>query len=226
MNETTELKVIQDLLANSKTFREAWVAMEASTEDTTYHAGETTADHTRKVVEAFQSLVSGMPEADRLLFDLLGALHDIGKPVVRSTAKGRVTFYGHQHESVKIARKVLEEITYDKSALLLNLIERHMDIFQSFHSGSVKFLTKEPRYAIIDKLAVMAKADLIAMDRPDPEKVDDVVKRTHEARKAQALQTVQKREPRNVEAFVDMLKVNGLDDEKIKEIVKQRYGFN
>lgn len=184
LSESENDQTLQMLLSKSATFRKLWQDMHESIEDTKFHLGETTQEHTRKVVSALRELSKDLPEAKRTLFELLGFLHDIGKPSTRkwNDEKGKVVFYGHDKAGKELAAKVLEEIAYENKDLLLSLIGHHMDIFQALNTKQFAFLAKDKRFPYIEELAYMAKADTLAINKDLSKEIDELVVKVKELR--------------------------------------------
>ncbi len=63
-----------------------------------------------------------------LILRLAALFHDIGKPLCRSNDKDEVSFYGHELESEKIARRRLLQLKYPNAVIdrVCHLIRHHM----------------------------------------------------------------------------------------------------
>ena len=175
VGEGRETSTIEDLKQKSETFRAIWDRMEANLEGTSHHSGESTAEHTRRVLRSMERLAAELPDAERNLMQMLAILHDIGKPDTRSEKDGNVHFYGHAKASKKLAEKILDEIAFEQKDVLLALIGRHMDIYQGFDSGDAKYLAKDKVYPHLVRLAMMTRADLESIDSPQADMLDDLI---------------------------------------------------
>ena len=63
-----------------------------------------------------------------LTLRLAGLLHDIGKPIVRKTINGKVTFHKHEVIGAKEAAVILKRLRFDKKTIkdVVHLIRMHM----------------------------------------------------------------------------------------------------
>lgn len=92
---------------------------------------------------------------------LAGLLHDLGKPLVKTTDEnGRDHFHGHQEESEKIARKVLRRLKYDN-----HTIDRTCRLVR-FHDYRILPERKNVRQAV-NKIGDDLFADLLILQRAD-----------------------------------------------------------
>jgi len=69
-----------------------------------------------------------LPEEQLLILRLAALFHDIGKPLCYNKSGDRVSFYGHELESEKIARKRLQQLKYPNSVVesVCHLVRHHM----------------------------------------------------------------------------------------------------
>ena len=183
--ETAELEMVQELLDASETFRAAWEEMEQSVEGTSHHFGETTAEHTRNVLKELDEIIESMDEkidtVRQRKLRLAAALHDIAKPPTRTVDdSGRVRFFGHPKGGVEMAKKILEEIGETDTAIIVKIVEMHMDILQKADELRKGLLKKEER-AInrflnkigddLEDLYLVAQANINSIIRPEGAKV-------------------------------------------------------
>ena len=183
--ETAELEMVQELLDASETFRAAWKEMEQSVEGTSHHFGETTAEHTRNVLKELDEIIESMDEEIDIVrqrkLRLAAALHDIAKPPTRTVDdSGRVRFFGHPKGGVEMAKKILEEIGETDTAIIVKIVEMHMDILQKADELRKGLLKKEER-AInrflnkigddLEDLYLVAQANINSIIRPEGAKV-------------------------------------------------------
>ena len=183
--ETAELEMVQELLDASETFRAAWKEMEQSVEGTSHHFGETTAEHTRNVLKELDEIIESMDEkidtVRQRKLRLAAALHDIAKPPTRTVDdSGRVRFFGHPKGGVEMAKKILEEIGETDTAIIVKIVEMHMDILQKADELRKGLLKKEER-AInrflnkigddLEDLYLVAQANINSIIRPEGAKV-------------------------------------------------------
>ena len=183
--EAAELEMVQELLNASKTFRAAWKEMEQSVEGTSHHFGETTAEHTRNVLKELDKIINSMDKKIDTVRErklrLAAALHDIAKPPTRTVDdSGRVRFFGHPKGGVEMAKKILEEIGETDTAIIVKIVEMHMDILFKADELRKGLLKKEER-AInrflnkigddLEDLYLVAQANINSIVRPEGAKV-------------------------------------------------------
>ena len=183
--ETAEVEMVQELLDASETFRAAWKEMEQSVEGTSHHFGETTAEHTRNVLKELDEIIDKMDEEidavrNRKL-KLAAALHDIAKPPTRTVDdSGRVRFFGHPKGGVEMAKKILEEIGETDTAIIVKIVEMHMDILFKADELRRGLLKKEERAVNkflnkigngLEDLYLVAQANVNSIIRPEGAKV-------------------------------------------------------
>ena len=101
---------------------------------------------------------------NKLAFMLAALCHDFGKTVTTEIKKGKLTAYGHEVESVTLAKVLLDRLT-NKISLkkeTLNLIKLHMKPNQMYNSAKKKSMMKLWDDAIHPSdLILLAKADAL-----------------------------------------------------------------
>ena len=101
---------------------------------------------------------------NKLAFMLAALCHDFGKTVTTELKKGKLTAYGHEVESVTLAKGLLDRLT-NKISLkkeTLNLIKLHMKPNQMYNSAKKKSMMKLWDDAIHPSdLILLAKADAL-----------------------------------------------------------------
>ena len=103
--------------------------------------------------------VSATPED--IVIRWAALLHDIGKPLCQSVdANGTIHFYGHHHESVRLADDILHRLKLDNESRknILLLIENH-DIRIEANSVSVKRVMARLGEELFSKLLILQEAD-------------------------------------------------------------------
>jgi len=183
--EMAELEMIEELLGASESFRTAWKEMEQSIEGTSHHFGETTAEHTRNVMKELDQIIDSMDEKIDAVRErklrLAAALHDIAKPPTRTVDdSGRVRFFGHPKGGVEMAKKILEEIGETDTAIIVKIVEMHMDILFKADELRRGLLKKEERAVNkflnkigngLEDLYLVAQANVNSIIRPEGAKV-------------------------------------------------------
>ncbi len=183
--EAAELEMIEELLGASESFRTAWKEMEQSVEGTSHHFGETTAEHTRNVMKELDQIIDSMDEeidaVRKRKLRLAAALHDIAKPPTRTVDdSGRVRFFGHPKGGVEMAKKILEEIGETDTAIIVKIVEMHMDILFKADELRRGLLKKEERAVNkflnkigngLEDLYLVAQANVNAIVRPEGARV-------------------------------------------------------
>jgi poly(A) polymerase len=106
----------------------------------------------------------------------VGALfHDVGKP---RTAKGDGTFIGHEEVGADMARAALERLRFaqkeiDVVTLLVRLHLRPVFYRSEWTDGAVRRLARDAGPQL-DRLMLLARADIGASAYPEPEKLDEL----------------------------------------------------
>lgn len=134
-------------------------------------AYDTPQNHPHHIYNVAQHTIVAMkhtPKDQVLRLSVL--LHDIGKPICRTTdAKGKDHFYGHPEESAQIAKAVLKELRLDNQTikevtLLVNYHDYHLRT--KITKIYIKEILKVMGEALFDKLLLINEADARAQN-PD-----------------------------------------------------------
>lgn len=100
-------------------------------------------EHTRLLLEYLHPPVSTV-----LAFAAL--FHDIGKPKTSAIRKGRLTFYEHSEEGVKIAREIMKRLRFSNEEIegVAAFVANHMKFMdvQKMRSGKLKQFISRPRF--------------------------------------------------------------------------------
>lgn len=116
--------------------------------------------HTMMVLDEAAKLKNNAK--NKLAFMLAALCHDFGKITTTQVKKGNLTAYGHEIESVALAKEFLDRIT-NKISLkkeTLNLIKLHMKPNQMYNSAKKKSMMKLWDEAICpNDLILLSKAD-------------------------------------------------------------------
>ncbi|MDO5409079.1 MAG: CCA tRNA nucleotidyltransferase [Lachnospiraceae bacterium] len=127
--------------------------------DTAMSCEQNTPYHCYSVGEHTQEVMNHTP-CD-LPLRLTGLLHDLGKPLVKTTDEnGQDHFYGHPQESEKIARKILRRLKYDNQT-----IDRTCRLIR-FHDYKINLDKKSVRRAV-SKIGTDLFPDLLIFRRAD-----------------------------------------------------------
>lgn len=111
-----------------------------------------------------------------------GALfHDVGKP---RTAKGDGTFVGHEEVGAEIARAALERLRFAQKEIevVSTLVRLHLrPVFYSseWTDGAVRRLARDAG-PLLERLMLLARADIAASAYPHPEKLGELQRRLDE----------------------------------------------
>jgi putative nucleotidyltransferase with HDIG domain len=181
--EKAETDMIDELLETSDVFKAAWEEMEKSIEGTSHHFGETTAEHTRNVLNALNKLIEDSDEEiddiRRRKLQLAAVLHDVAKPETRAVEpSGRVRFFGHPEQGVQKAEEILRELGETDIEAITKLVEYHMEILiraEDLRGGelegrALKTATKTFIKKIGDQLEdliLVARANVLAILEPE-----------------------------------------------------------
>ena len=121
-----------------------------------------------------------------LLLRVAALFHDAGKP---ATAKGDGTFLGHEEVGAQIAKASLERLRFAQKEIdvVVGLVRLHLrPVFyrSDWTDGAVRRLM---RYAgpLLDRLMLLARADIAASAYPEPEKLDELQARLDAVRAEQ-----------------------------------------
>ncbi|OLB86656.1 MAG: hypothetical protein AUI15_30755 [Actinobacteria bacterium 13_2_20CM_2_66_6] len=129
--------------------------------------------HTHDVFGHTLLTVAGTPPD--LLLRVAALFHDAGKP---ETAKGDGTFIGHEEVGAEIARNALERLRFAQKEIdvVVTLVRLHLrPVFYSseWTDGAVRRLARDAG-RLLDRLMLLAKADIAASAYPHPEKLDEL----------------------------------------------------
>lgn len=115
--------------------------------------------HLYNVGEHIIHAVAATPED--IIIRWAALLHDIGKPLCKSTdSNGIIHFYGHHHESVRLADDILHRLRLDNDSRknILLLIENH-DIRIDANPVSVKRVMARLGEELFSKLLILQESD-------------------------------------------------------------------
>jgi poly(A) polymerase len=100
-------------------------------------------EHTRLLLEHLHPPVSTL-----LAFSAL--FHDIGKPKTSAIRKGRLTFYEHSEEGVKIAREIMRRLRFSNEEIdgVSECVANHMKFMdvQKMRAGKLKQFISRPHF--------------------------------------------------------------------------------
>jgi len=118
-----------------------------------------------------------------LLLRVAALFHDVGKP---KTAKGDGTFLGHEEVGAEIARRALERLRFAQKEIdvIVGLIRLHLrPVFYTseWSDGAVRRLARDAG-PLLDRLMLLARADIAASAYPEPEKLDELQSRLDSVR--------------------------------------------
>jgi poly(A) polymerase len=110
-----------------------------------------------------------------LVLRLAALFHDVGKP---QTAKGDGTFVGHEEVGAEIARTALERLRFSQKEIeaITKLVLLHLrPVFyrSEWSDGAVRRLARDAG-PLLDRLMLLARADIAASAYPYPEKMDEL----------------------------------------------------
>src|SRR5437773_11747055 len=110
-----------------------------------------------------------------LLLRVAALFHDVGKP---GTAKGDGTFVGHEEVGADIARRALARLRFAQKEIdvVVGLIRLHLRaVFykSEWSDGAVRRLARDAG-PLLDRLMLLARADIAASAYPEPEKLDEL----------------------------------------------------
>jgi poly(A) polymerase len=140
-----------------------------------------------------------------LLLRLAALFHDVGKP---RTAKGDGTFVGHEEVGAEIAKTALERLRFAQKEIevVTTLVRLHLrPVFYSseWTDGAVRRLARDAG-RLLDRLMLLARADIAASAYPHPEKLDELQAR---------LETVMTERPSRLQPLVsgeDIMRIRGI----------------
>ncbi len=118
-----------------------------------------------------------------LLLRVAALFHDVGKP---NTAKGDGTFLGHEEVGAEIAKRALERLRFAQKEIdvIAGLIRLHLrPVFykSEWSDGAVRRLARDAG-PLLDRLMLLARADIAASAYPEPEKLDELQSRLDSVR--------------------------------------------
>ena len=140
-----------------------------------------------------------------LLLRVAALFHDVGKP---RTAKGDGTFLGHEEVGAHIARAALERLRFAQKEIdvVVGLIRLHLrPVFykSEWSDGAVRRLARDAG-PLLDRLMLLARADIAASAYPEPEKLDELQTR---------LESVQAEVPSRIASVIsgeEIMRVRGI----------------
>jgi len=140
-----------------------------------------------------------------LLLRLAALFHDVGKP---KTAKGDGTFVGHEEVGAEIAKDALGRLRFAQKEIevVTSLVRLHLrPVFYSseWTVGAVRRLARDAG-RLLDRLMLLARADIAASAYPHPEKLDELQAR---------LETVMTERPSRLEPLIsgeDIMRIRGI----------------
>jgi len=140
-----------------------------------------------------------------LLLRLAALFHDVGKP---KTAKGDGTFVGHEEVGAEIAKDALGLLRFAQKEIevVTSLVRLHLrPVFYSseWTDGAVRRLARDAG-RLLDRLMLLARADIAASAYPHPEKLDELQAR---------LETVMTERPSRLEPLIsgeDIMRIRGI----------------
>lgn len=124
------------------------------------------------------TLLAVQATPDELLVRLAALFHDVGKP---ATARGDGTFVGHEIVGAQIARATLERLRFSQKEIdtVAELVRLHLRpvFYQSeWNDGAVRRLARDAG-PNLERLMLLARADIAASAYPYPEKLDELQRR-------------------------------------------------
>ena len=140
-----------------------------------------------------------------LLLRVAALFHDVGKP---ATAKGDGTFLGHDKVGAEIAQAAMERLRFAQREIevvtgLVRLHLRPVFYLSEWTDGAVRHLARDAG-PLLDRLMLLARADIAASAYPEPEKLDELQAR---------LDAVRVEEPSRLEPLIsgdEIMRVRGI----------------
>ena len=159
--------------------------------------------HTHDVFGHTLLTVAGTPPD--LLLRVAALFHDAGKP---ATAKGDGTFLGHEEVGAVIAKSALERLRFAQKEIdvVVGLVRLHLrPVFyrSEWTDGAVRRLMRDAG-PLLERLMLLARADIAASAYPEPEKLDELRAR---------LEAVRAERPSRLEPLVsgeDIMRIRGI----------------
>ncbi len=98
---------------------------------------------------------------------LTALLHDIAKPRARRKIGGQFRFLGHEEESAKLGREIMERLKFSHEMMgkVANLITHHMSMVgydSTWSDGAVRRLVRRVGSENMDRLLAFREADILA----------------------------------------------------------------
>ena len=118
-----------------------------------------------------------------LLLRVAALFHDVGKP---ATARGDGTFLGHEEVGAQITEIALERLRFAQKEIevVVGLVRLHLrPVFyrSDWTEGAVRRLAREAG-PLLDRLMLLARADIAASAYPEPQKLDELQARVDAVR--------------------------------------------
>jgi putative nucleotidyltransferase with HDIG domain len=136
--------------------------------------------HTHDVFGHTLLTVEGVPPD--LVLRLAALFHDAGKP---STATPDGAFTGHENVGAELARSALERLRFSQKEIdtVVKLVRLHLrPVYYSseWSDGAVRRLARDAG-PVLDRLMLLARADIAASAYPEPQKLDELESRIRAA---------------------------------------------
>ncbi len=150
-------------LGVTKTFLPEWDTMMECEQNTPHHFTDV-GDHTIAALEYIVKNYPDIPAADNRVLRISTLLHDIGKPLMKTTGEDGVDhFKGHPEAGVKMAVKVLQRLKYDNDtiAVVKKLVRYHDERPELSYPSIRRFIVDVGRENMVN-LIRLKYADLYA----------------------------------------------------------------
>ena len=152
-----------------------------------------------------------------LLLRVAALFHDVGKP---ATAKGDGTFLGHEEVGAQIAKTSLERLRFAQKEIevVVGLVRLHLrPVFyrSDWTDGAVRRLARDAG-PLLDRLMLLARADIGASAYPEPEKLDQLQAR---------LEAVRAERPSRLEPLIsgeEIMRIRGIPPSPEVGRIKQK----
>lgn len=95
-------------------------------------------------------------------------LHDVGKPPTKVRRRGRVHFYGHEQESLRLAESVLQRLrfSHELQERVLHLVAHHLIGYTSgWSDAAVRRFIRRLGEEHVESMLTFARADALARGR-------------------------------------------------------------
>lgn len=146
---------------------------------------EQNAYHHLDVAGHIFQVVEKLPQ-DNLELRLVGLLHDLGKPAVKSVGvDGRIHFYGHENVSAQIAPQILGRLKISSRVLdypvntkkIITLVKNHMFFYPPETSErAVRRFLSRLRPENVQDFLLLHKADILSGSPAKQERLGDVIR--------------------------------------------------